>query len=116
MLRLTTTNRNAHKGVEVSIPQAEESRGLEDLVPEEEGARKITSFWCPGEERTGEADCSSPPSQISQEILQLIHPAATAHPVNGIPMGPLVYFRFRRWKWAVGRRGEERGEERRGRG
>jgi len=33
------------------VPQAEESRGLEDLVPEQEGARKITSFWCPGEER-----------------------------------------------------------------
>jgi len=59
---------------------------------------KITSFWRPGE-RAGEADCSSPLTQISQEILLLIHSAATAHRSNDIPMGhgrevkaPLIYF------------------------
>ena len=47
--------------------------------------RKVASFWLPGE-RAGEADCSSPLTQISQEILML-NSAATVHRSNGIPMG-----------------------------
>jgi hypothetical protein len=84
MLRLTTSNTNAHSGRSVqtlnsplSPPRWRRRRGEK---------RKITSFWRPGE-RAGEADCSSPLTQISQEILLLIHSAATVHRSNDIPMG-----------------------------